>query len=115
MMIETYRRLPHWVPDDVPVFVTFRLAGTLPVEPNPSAAVQPPGGAGFVKMDLQLDRVSGDARWLADPRIARMLVDALHYGQQEKHWYVLHAYVVMPNHVHIVWTPRVSMPRILQW
>ncbi len=24
------KALPHWVPDDVPVFVTFRLAGSLP-------------------------------------------------------------------------------------
>lgn len=44
-----------------------------------------------------------------------MLVKALRYGCEIKQWYALHAYVIMPNHLHIIWTPAVSMSRILQW
>jgi REP element-mobilizing transposase RayT len=44
-----------------------------------------------------------------------MVVAALHYGEITRAFYTLHAYVVMPNHVHVVWTPKKAMPRILQW
>jgi REP element-mobilizing transposase RayT len=42
-------------------------------------------------------------------------VDALHYGAATREFYDLHAFVVMPNHVHVVWSPKIEMPRILQW
>jgi REP element-mobilizing transposase RayT len=37
------------------------------------------------------------------------------YGASIRRFYDLHAYVIMPNHVHVVWEPKVSMSRILQW
>ncbi len=39
----------------------------------------------------------------------------LKYGACERRLYALHAFAIMPNHVHVVWTPKISMPRILQW
>jgi putative transposase len=96
-MIDSRRCLPHWVPDGVPVFVTFRLAGSLP---------------GHVR--ARLNRTESGPMWLRDERVADMLVEALRYGASVKQWYALHAYVIMPNHVHLVWTPTTSMSRVLQ-
>jgi len=104
-MIYSRRRLPHWVPDNVPVFVTWRLAGTLPRI----------AGKAFVAQDRALDLATSGPRWLNDERVASMIAEALHYGESTRRLYDLHAYVIMPNHVHVVWQPRISMPRILQW
>lgn len=44
-----------------------------------------------------------------------MVVEALRFGSETKRWYDLHAFVIMPNHMHLIWTPRIPMPRILRW
>ena len=41
------------------------------------------------------------------------MVAALHDGQRRFHRYQLHAYVVMPNHVHLLVTPTVVATRWL--
>ena len=53
---------------------------------------------------------------LSDPRIAKVVEDTLHYGENERKWYSLYAYVIMPNHVHAVVRPLLEKPleRILQ-
>ena len=114
-MIDFRRRLPHWVPDAVPVFVTFRLAGTLPAHRKSLVTLPTSAGMRFLQTDRQLDRAGIGPVWLRDQRVAEMLVKALRYGSEIKRWYELHAYVIMPNHVHVIWTPRMSMSRILQW
>ena len=114
-MIDSRRRLPHWVPDDVPVFVTFRLAGSLPRHVSASQGRQAGARERFVAVDRELDRATLGPVWLKDRRVAGMLVEALQYGASVKQWYALHAYVIMPNHVHVIWTPQVCMSRILQW
>jgi REP element-mobilizing transposase RayT len=43
------------------------------------------------------------------------MVEALQYGATTKQLYDLYAYVVMPNHVHVVWEPKIAMARVLQW
>jgi len=58
-------------------------------------------------------RVDGDARWLDDPRLAQVIVDALFYGS--RHRYDLHAWVVMPTHVHVVLTPKRPFSEIMRW
>ena len=112
-MIDSRRRLPHWVPDDVPVFVTWRLAGTLPRSVREFQ--QSSAGERFAATDSELDRTTSGPLWLRDRRVASMVIEALHYGATVKRWYELHAHVVMPNHVHVIWTPKVALPRILQW
>lgn len=42
-------------------------------------------------------------RWLEDPRIARIVAESLHYRDGKV--YDLHAFCVMPNHVHLVCRP----------
>jgi Transposase and inactivated derivatives len=44
-----------------------------------------------------------------------MIVEALHHGASVRGFYDLHAFVVMPNHVHVVWQPKIAMSRVLQW
>jgi len=36
----------------------------------------------------------------------------MHFGAQKLNFYALHAFVVMPNHVHLLITPMVSLSRI---
>jgi putative transposase len=39
-----------------------------------------------------------------------MITEALHHNGKVPHHYGLHAYVVMPNHVHVLLTPFVPLP-----
>jgi putative DNA methylase len=107
------RRLPHWDTVDQPLFVTFRLHGSLP-----GNRVFPPdglagSGKAFVAMDRLLDRGATGPLYLQRPELADIVVAALHHGQRRFHRYQLHAYVVMPNHVHLLVTPTVVATRWL--
>jgi REP element-mobilizing transposase RayT len=53
--------------------------------------------------------------WLSNPRIARLVVDAIGSGENQKQLYELPAWVVMPNHVHLLMLPLVGLPRITHW
>jgi REP element-mobilizing transposase RayT len=64
-------------------------------------------------MDRLLDRGSSGPLYLHRPELAGMVVEALHDGEQRFHRYQLHAYVVMPNHVHLLVTPKVVATRWL--
>jgi len=63
-----------------------------------------------------MDRILDDARtgplYLRMPKIAAMVVDAIRYRHQRH--YQLHAYVVMPNHVHMLVTPLVEVSKVTQ-
>jgi REP element-mobilizing transposase RayT len=69
-------------------------------------------GRAFVQWDRQLDKASRGPLWLRDPPIAKCVVDALHFGDDKLGLYRLLAWVVMPNHVHVLWLPFTSLPRI---
>jgi putative transposase len=102
----------------MPVFVTWRLAGSLPVPDTPVAPGKleaVPSGRRFVAADRALDRDASGPRWLADARMAGMVTEALLYGEAGRHLYQLYAYAVMPNHVHVVWQPHTDMARIMDW
>jgi mutator protein MutT len=105
------RDLPHCIPDGATVFVTWRLAGTL----NVSITKDPDPGKSFVEEDRQLDRMQSGPRWLKDPRIAQIVVSALHHGEDARASYDLYSWVVMPNHVHAVLTPHQRLSEIMQW
>jgi len=100
------RRLPHWDTVDQPLFVTFRLRGSLPPQ-----RVFPPdsvldSGQAFVAMDRLLDRATSGPLYLQRPEFADMVTAALHNGEHRLNRYELHAFVVMPNHVHLLVTPK---------
>jgi len=52
--------------------------------------------------------------WLSDARVARQVVEAIRAGEGRKS-YELSAWVVMPNHVHLLILPQVALPQITQW
>ncbi len=90
------RRLPHWIPPNATVFLTWRLAGfrSVSVPQLPSYNAQ---------------------HWLKEPVIAGMLVNALQHGATVRQFYDLHAWVIMPNHVHVILRPRVELPELTRW
>jgi REP element-mobilizing transposase RayT len=100
------RRLPHWDIVGEPIFVTFRLHGSLPANRIfPPDNVTP--GQAFAALDKALDHARTGPMYLGQPEIADMVVQAIIDGQDRFRRYKLHAYVAMPNHVHMLATPLV--------
>jgi putative transposase len=58
----------------------------------------------FGRWDLALAEVKGGPEWLLQPEIAAAVVQSIR--RVEDRLYTLEAYCVMPNHVHVVLTPR---------
>jgi putative transposase len=112
-MPEYRRRLPHIHPADAHVFLTWRLFGSLPATvtfpPTPTA------GHAFVAQDRALERTSSGPRWLKEARIAELVANAIAIGQRERNFYELSAWVVMPNHMHLLILPKVPVPVIMRW
>ena len=100
------RRLPHYDSAGDRLFVTFRLHGSLPAN-----RVFPPNrlssGKAFVAMDRLLDAARSGPVYLRQPEIAEIVKQALFDGQDRLQRYLLHAFVVIPNHVHVLVTSRV--------
>ncbi len=99
------RRLPHIIPTGETFFITWHLYGSLPRERYP-----PPGkinsGTAFVWMDQFLDAAREGPQWLRREEIAKIVEDALHQKDSD-----LHAYAIMPNHVHVLLTPKIELPK----
>jgi REP element-mobilizing transposase RayT len=104
------RRLPHYDRLDHPTFLTWRLAGTLPKGRH--FRPETTSGEAFLAMDRLLDDGRTGPQYLRQPEIANMLVEAIRY--RDGLAYQLHNYVVMPNHVHLLITPRKPLPRLTQ-
>ena len=101
------RRLPHWQVIGQPLFVTFRLEGSLPASRRfPPERME--SGKAFLAMDRLLDQCQSGPAFLGDPEIAKLVVAALHDGDRRFGRYELHSYVVMTNHVHLLVTPKVN-------
>jgi putative transposase len=121
-----YRRhLPHFQPPGATLFVTFRLAGSIPSEVQEQlrldveridgilAGIGDPDERArrvyleqrrlFGRWDAALDTAQGGPLWLRDPQIAGLVAESAHY--RDSRVYDLEAFCVMPNHVHLVFTP----------
>ena len=46
------------------------------------------------------------------PAIADMVVEAIQYNATNLEHYVLHTFVVMPDHVHLLATPALALPKL---
>jgi REP element-mobilizing transposase RayT len=109
-----YRRnLPHWIPDGRSIFITWRLYGSLPkgvlgkkAESSPSDSEQE-----FLAFDRHLDSAAFGPLWLKDPEIADYAEEPILHGA-ELGRYALHAYVIMPNHVHVLLEPQIPLAKI---
>jgi putative DNA methylase len=64
-------------------------------------------------MDRLLDRGAVGPLFLRRPEIAELVIAALYDGDRRFHRYDLHAFVVMPNHVHLLVTPKVAATKWL--
>ena len=101
--------LPHFDGGEVVQMITFRLAGSLPKERiekwKAELARLPEGEAAaeyYRRVEAYLDKGMGH-RWLEDRRVAQVTQDALLHFDGER--YRLYAWVVMPNHVHVMARP----------
>ncbi len=134
------RNLPHYQPEGATLFITFRLAGSLPKEvmdrlfdeldcqkallklqpgsPNQSEILRKFKKKLFGRWDSELDKNMNGPHWLKDPEIALIVANCLHSLDGKK--YILDAFCIMPNHVHLVCTPLMvgevynSIPSIMQ-
>ena len=57
----------------------------------------------FGKWDKALDTSDTEIKYLTKPKIAKLVVDSLHFRDGKV--YELIAYCIMPNHIHIVFAP----------
>src|SRR5436305_4127226 len=68
-------------------------------------------GKAFACLDRLLDEQRAGPAYLRMPAIAEVVADAI--GQGTASDYLLHAWVVMPTHVHLLITPHVDVPALL--
>lgn len=108
------RRLPHWIPPDATVFVTWRLAGSMPAG-TPEFPTQSGNPAAVRSLPNRCDQCNPGPLWLQEPGVADMLVKALRYGETVRRLYSLHAWVIMPNHVHVILRPQVDLSDLMRW
>ena len=104
------RRLPHLFCDDQPVFLTWRLHGSLP--PNRWFPSGETSGRAFVAIDRLLEQTRTGPFYLRQPAIANMVVEVLLHHADVLGRYELHAFAVMPNHVHLLIAPLMPVPQI---
>lgn len=112
-------RLPHWQQENSTYFVTFRLADSLPAglvaqwgnereawlrwNPRPWSPKQ--------EREYRERFTAAIERWLDDchgecllrqPALARVVADALGFFEGDRHHQ--HAWAIMPNHVHVLFS-----------
>jgi REP element-mobilizing transposase RayT len=106
------RRLPHVDLVNRPLFLTWRLHGSLPR--NRYFTETMTSGQAFAAMDRVLDQGRSGPLYLRRDDITTLLVDAICYREQHMQHFELHSYVVMANHVHVLITPRVEVSNLMQ-
>jgi len=101
--------LPHFDGGSIPQSITFRLFDSLPKEvlEQWSHELDPQSSETMdsemrKRVAAYLDRGHGSC-YLKEPGVAKLVQDAILFFDTDK--YLLSAWVVMPNHVHLVTTP----------
>jgi putative transposase len=103
------RRLPHLYQIGHPVFLTWRLYGSLPLHRSfPKATLN--SGKAFAALDRLLEESRTGPFYLRQPAIADMVVEVLHHNANRLGRHTLHAFAVMPNHVHLLMSPHIPLP-----
>ena len=119
--IEVHHHLvPHWEQEAVTYFVTFRLGDALPQsrldqwkrEREAWLAFHPPPWKPETEREYHQRFSTTLEKWLdqnhgscllQNPACLSLVADALHYFEDVR--YIQHAFVIMPNHVHVLFTP----------
>jgi len=107
----TRRRLPHLSVIGQPLFITFRLQNSLPHH-RAFPAADLTSGEAFLAMDRLLDKARSGPTFLKMPAIAELVHTSIRFGADVGH-YRVHAWVIMPNHVHLLIAPLVDVSRLL--
>ncbi|MEZ0395710.1 MAG: transposase [Anaerolineales bacterium] len=116
------RNLPHYHQPNATYFITFRLAGSLPLEALQRLEEQIQdelrrleaslSGAAlfaaryeaqkrhFARFDSMLDQARHGPRWLAQSACAQTVMQCIR--ELEPVHYHLHAFCLMPNHIHLL-------------
>jgi REP element-mobilizing transposase RayT len=119
------RNLPHYQPEGSTFFITFRLAGSLPVEVILQLKEDREKELKFISdisshkqktkkyyeyqrryfgvFDKLLDSYKNSPMWLEEREIAELVIKEINIRDEKD--YELIAYTIMPNHVHMVFTP----------
>jgi REP element-mobilizing transposase RayT len=119
------RRLPHIQPEGATFFITFRLANSLPIkvleklrEEQPEVKKRLDGIVDkkerekqsvlenrrfFRDWDNVLDTMAFGEKYLSNSQVADMVAESIRFRNGKV--YDMHAFCVMPNHVHLVYTP----------
>jgi REP element-mobilizing transposase RayT len=61
-------------------------------------------------LDRLLDEAQAGPFYLRQPALADLVVEAIHYNELVLGQYTVHAFVVMPNHVHLLISPESPCP-----
>lgn len=111
------RNLPHWAANRTLIFITYRLVDSMPAaklrqwqaerdewlrlhpEPWDETTASEYYDTFSVKLDEMLDAGYGSCVLARDDCRNIVIENLLHFNGER---YVLHAFVVMPNHVHVV-------------
>jgi REP element-mobilizing transposase RayT len=132
MMREYRRHLPHQVPRDWPIFLTWNLKGAMPREAmerlrqqRDSLRRKPPrpgesprerslrhGKLLFAAADKALDCSTTGPLHLRDAVCADIVDQAILFGAGDR--YDLLAWCVMPNHVHVLLAPHIDLSKVTQ-
>jgi REP element-mobilizing transposase RayT len=107
------RRLPHVRTTEQPVFLTWRLHGSLPPH-RWFAGGKLPSGKAFAALDRLLDASRTGPFYFRQSALADMVVEAIWYNARHLGHYEPHAFVVMPNHVHLLVTAAVPFPKLMK-
>jgi putative transposase len=122
------RYLPHRLPPGETIFITFRLAGSLPQEVL--ARLQAEAQLAqqrcelntgmryteqkryFGRFDALLDGADHGPTWLRQPAVAAIVQQAIQYPVGKG--YDLRCYCIMPNHVYLVVTLPENAPQLIK-
>lgn len=111
------RKLPHWQPAEEFFFITYRLAGSLPIEvinslkENYTYQKSLPDNQSLEKreelrqeyfeaFENELEKNLNEPHWLKNERVAKIVMDSLLFNNN-KH-YILWCACIMSNHAHIL-------------
>jgi len=97
------------------IFVTWRLAGSSAPSRPEILTAENTGRTPFIRRNKFAECSPTGPLWLRDPRIASKVEEALQYGEAVRGFYSLYAWVIMPNHVHVVFEPKAALPAIMRW
>jgi putative transposase len=96
-----------------PVFLTWTLRESVPDEPYIRSAAASSWEA-FASADRLLDEARTGPLHLRQREVAAMVVETARAYDSALRQYDLHSFVVMPNHIHLLLTPRVELAKLTQ-